>query len=62
MGEILGAVSMLAQDQYGNYVVQVCKSLHLLQFGLLVSAIIFMEVKLLLQLLYSAVYCNLAFL
>ena len=24
MDEILGAVSMLAQDQYGNYVVQVC--------------------------------------
>ena len=23
MDEILGAVSMLAQDQYGNYVVQV---------------------------------------
>ena len=24
MDEILGSVSMLAQDQYGNYVVQVC--------------------------------------
>jgi len=25
MEEILSTVSMLAQDQYGNYVVQVCK-------------------------------------
>ena len=24
MEEIMGSVSMLAQDQYGNYVVQVC--------------------------------------
>ena len=24
MDEVLGSVSMLAQDQYGNYVVQVC--------------------------------------
>jgi hypothetical protein len=29
MDEILGAVSMLAQDQYGNYVVQVYNSFHL---------------------------------
>lgn len=24
MDEVLGSVSMLAQDQYGNYVIQVC--------------------------------------
>lgn len=28
MDEILGSVSMLAQDQYGNYVVQVVCSNH----------------------------------
>jgi hypothetical protein len=33
MDEILGAVSMLAQDQYGNYVVQVYNSFQLLTFG-----------------------------
>lgn len=41
MDEILGAVSMLAQDQYGNYVVQVLNLLlQLLIFGLFIVTLI----------------------
>lgn len=40
MDEILGAVSMLAQDQYGNYVVQVYTFFLFRGFGLLVVMIL----------------------
>jgi len=40
MDEILGAVSMLAQDQYGNYVVQVYNFFFLDNLGFFLVAII----------------------
>lgn len=51
MEEILGSVSMLAQDQYGNYVVQVCNFLRKFKWSCHLvfavacrySAIIFLE-------------------